>query len=143
MTSSLKDAIKNLGTQEYMSESQKEVFHTHLTQEYQRLSAHQESLLLQLKNISNDGADDCDMAFNIDNQKSLQSEIAKTRLTIQKIGLSLSAIKSDEYGFCSDCGSEIGLNRMIAQPIASRDIDCSTLFEIKNKTQFNGNLKIA
>lgn len=143
MNTSLKLSIEALRHEDYMSDSQKAVFAQFLQSESDRLIARQNDMLNQLKSSNNDGADDADAAFNIENQKSLQKEVAKTRLDIQRVNLSLNAILTDDYGYCIGCGSEIGLDRMIAQPIAVRDIDCSTIFELKNKTQFNGKLKIA
>ena len=42
-------------------------------------------------------------------------------------------IESDDYGYCDNCGIEIGLRRLEARPTASLCIDCKTLDEIKEK----------
>lgn len=57
----------------------------------------------------------------------------RERKLIRKIEQSITAIDSDEYGFCETCGIEIGLRRLEARPTATQCIDCKTLSEIKEK----------
>ena len=57
----------------------------------------------------------------------------RERKLIKKIDKTLEKIEADEYGFCEDCGIEIGLRRLEARPTATLCIDCKTLAEIKEK----------
>lgn len=57
----------------------------------------------------------------------------RERKLIKKIEESLSALDSEEYGFCSSCGVEVGIRRLEARPTASECIDCKTLNEIREK----------
>jgi len=45
----------------------------------------------------------------------------------------LTMIDEGEYGFCDNCGIEIGLSRLEARPTATLCIDCKTLDEIREK----------
>jgi DnaK suppressor protein len=57
----------------------------------------------------------------------------RERKLIKKIEEMLAKIESGDYGFCDNCGVEIGLNRLEARPTATLCIDCKTLDEIREK----------
>jgi DnaK suppressor protein len=57
----------------------------------------------------------------------------RERKLIKKIDESLGHIDSGEYGFCENCGVEIGIKRLEARPTATLCIDCKTLDEIREK----------
>ncbi|MDV6345264.1 RNA polymerase-binding protein DksA [Nitrosomonas sp. Is37] len=57
----------------------------------------------------------------------------RERKLIKKIAETLAKIDAGEYGYCDNCGVEIGLKRLEARPTASLCIDCKTLEEIKEK----------
>ncbi|MBA3582431.1 MAG: RNA polymerase-binding protein DksA [Gammaproteobacteria bacterium] len=57
----------------------------------------------------------------------------RERKLIKKIEESITAINSEEYGYCNACGIEIGIRRLEARPTASMCIDCKTLDEMKEK----------
>ena len=52
---------------------------------------------------------------------------------IRKIEKTLSTIDSDDFGYCKNCGSEIGIRRLEARPTADLCVDCKELAEIKEK----------
>lgn len=52
---------------------------------------------------------------------------------IKKINESLSRLEEAEYGYCENCGVEIGIQRLEARPTAELCIDCKTLDEIREK----------
>ncbi|NBV28750.1 RNA polymerase-binding protein DksA, partial [bacterium] len=52
---------------------------------------------------------------------------------IQKIDEGLILIDRGDYGFCNECGIEIGYDRMVARPTATMCIDCKTASEIKER----------
>ena len=52
---------------------------------------------------------------------------------IKKIDEMLGKINADEYGYCENCGIEIGLGRLEARPTATQCIDCKSLDEIREK----------
>ncbi|MBT5331381.1 MAG: RNA polymerase-binding protein DksA [Porticoccaceae bacterium] len=57
----------------------------------------------------------------------------RERKLIKKIDQTLELIKNDEYGWCDQCGVEIGVRRLEARPTATLCIDCKTLDEIREK----------
>jgi DnaK suppressor protein len=57
----------------------------------------------------------------------------RERKLIKKIDEALDAIEADEYGYCEQCGVEIGIRRLEARPTATLCIDCKTLQEIREK----------
>ncbi len=67
-----------------------------------------------------------DMALELRNRD-------RERKLIKKIDEILAKIDSGDYGYCDNCGVEIGLNRLEARPTATLCIDCKTLDEIREK----------
>ncbi|MGD8408190.1 MAG: RNA polymerase-binding protein DksA [Thiohalophilus sp.] len=59
----------------------------------------------------------------------------RERKLIKKIEESLNAIDSGEYGYCEQCGIEIGVRRLEARPTATLCIDCKSLDEIRERTR--------
>jgi DnaK suppressor protein len=57
----------------------------------------------------------------------------RERKLIKKIDEAIASLKQDEYGYCEDCGAEIGVQRLEARPTATQCIDCKTLDEIREK----------
>ncbi|MDH5572107.1 MAG: RNA polymerase-binding protein DksA [Gammaproteobacteria bacterium] len=57
----------------------------------------------------------------------------RERKLIKKIDESLNHLGSGEYGYCEQCGLEIGIRRLEARPTASLCIDCKSLDEIREK----------
>ena len=57
----------------------------------------------------------------------------RERKLIKKIDQTLDRIDKDDYGFCDQCGVEIGIRRLEARPTATLCIDCKTLAEIRER----------
>ena len=57
----------------------------------------------------------------------------RERKLIKKINESLDLVDEHEYGYCEQCGVEIGVRRLEARPTANLCIDCKTLDEIREK----------
>jgi DnaK suppressor protein len=57
----------------------------------------------------------------------------RERKLIKKIDEALSWLEDDEYGFCTRCGEEIGIQRLEARPTASLCVDCKQLEEIRER----------
>ncbi len=52
---------------------------------------------------------------------------------INKIDESIKQIDNGEYGYCEECGVEIGIRRLEARPTATLCIDCKTLAEVRER----------
>src|SRR5260370_33500359 len=63
---------------------------------------------------------------------SLRSR-SRLRKLIKKIDETIARIDKDDYGYCENCGIEIGLKRLEARPTATLCIDCKTLDELREK----------
>ena len=48
---------------------------------------------------------------------------------LDEIEAALARIKDGSYGYCVDCGGEIDIRRLEAQPTAARDVDCQAKHE--------------
>ena len=57
----------------------------------------------------------------------------RERKLIKKIDESLDNLENGEYGYCEQCGVEIGVQRLEARPTANLCIDCKSLDEIREK----------
>jgi len=57
----------------------------------------------------------------------------RERKLIKKINEMIAKIDAGEYGYCENCGVEIGLSRLEARPTATLCIDCKTLDEIRER----------
>lgn len=57
----------------------------------------------------------------------------RERKLIKNIDKMLARIDANDYGYCDNCGAEIGLDRLEARPTATLCIDCKTLDEIRER----------
>lgn len=117
----------------YMSEHQRDHFRKILDAWKQQLMQDVDLTVGHLKEDAVFYADPVDRAsqeegFNLE----LRTRDRERRL-IKKIEQSLDLINTGEYGFCEDCGAEIGVRRLEARPTAVKCIDCKTFQEIREK----------
>ncbi len=57
----------------------------------------------------------------------------RERKLIKKIDEALNHLGSGDYGYCEQCGMEIGIRRLEARPTATLCIDCKSLDEIRER----------
>ena len=57
----------------------------------------------------------------------------RERKLIKKIDESIRHLDNEEFGYCEQCGVEIGVKRLEARPTATLCIDCKILDEIKER----------
>ena len=57
----------------------------------------------------------------------------RERKLIKKIDESMRNLENEEFGYCEQCGVEIGVKRLEARPTATLCIDCKILDEIKER----------
>jgi len=53
----------------------------------------------------------------------------RDRQLIDEVNEALARVKDGEYGICQECGEEIGLARLRAQPTATLCVHCKSLLE--------------
>lgn len=57
----------------------------------------------------------------------------RERKLLKKIDETLMRINDQDYGYCDDCGAEIGIRRLEARPTATQCIECKIISEIREK----------
>jgi DnaK suppressor protein len=57
----------------------------------------------------------------------------RERKLIKKIDEALKRMETGDYGYCENCGVEIGLERLEARPTAELCIDCKTQDELRER----------
>ncbi|HQR02606.1 MAG: RNA polymerase-binding protein DksA [Proteobacteria bacterium] len=57
----------------------------------------------------------------------------RERRLIKKVDESVARIETKDYGYCDNCGVEIGLKRLEARPTATLCIDCKELEERRER----------
>jgi DnaK suppressor protein len=119
--------------EKYMSKSQREhfmrilnVWKNELSKDIDRTVAHMQDDITAYADPNDRASQESDMALELRNRD-------RERKLIKKIDQTLKIIASDDYGYCKQCGEEIGLNRLQARPTATLCIDCKTLDEIREK----------
>ena len=80
-------------------------------------------------------ADPCDQASQAESFSLELRTRDRERKLIKKIEQAIHHLESGDYGFCNECGIEIGLRRLEARPTATLCIDCKTIAEVKEKRQ--------
>ncbi len=60
----------------------------------------------------------------------------RERKLIKKIEKTIKLLDTDDYGYCVDCGEEIGIKRLEARPTADLCINCKEQREKKEKQGF-------
>lgn len=53
----------------------------------------------------------------------------RVAMLIKKINKSLAKLDTNDYGYCDECGTEIGIDRLHARPTADLCISCKELAE--------------
>ena len=125
-------------------------YHAEKNEEYMNKAqlAHFESILQQWKsqllneidrtmnNLQDEATNYPDPADRASQEEEFNLELKtrdRERKLIKKIEVTLARIESGDYGYCDNCGIEIGIRRLEARPTATLCIDCKTIAEMKEK----------
>ena len=119
--------------EEYMNGAQRTHFTQILLSWKQELMEEVDRTKEHMQSEANNAADPSDRASQ-EEEFSLELRARdRERKLIRKIDKTIDLIEKDDYGFCDECGIEIGIKRLEARPTANMCIDCKTLAEIKEK----------
>lgn len=119
--------------EEYMSKAQKEHFRKLLNIWKTALLEGGDETIHDLKELAEVPADVSDQA-TLEETFALRLRARdREHKLINKIDESIRAIDSGDYGYCEECGIEIGIRRLEARPTATLCIDCKTLAEVREK----------
>ncbi|MDN5872636.1 MAG: RNA polymerase-binding protein DksA [Nitrococcus sp.] len=119
--------------EEYMNDEQLEHFRQLLLAWKRELQEEVERTVSHMRDDANNYADPADRATQEEEFALELRTRDRERKLIRKIDQTLERIRKDDYGFCDQCGVEIGLRRLEARPTATLCIDCKTLEEIREK----------
>ena len=119
--------------EEYMNEKQREHFKEILKAWRRELMEEVDRTVMHMKDEAANFPDPADRATQ-EEEFSLELRTRdRERKLIKKIDKTLVRVEEDDYGFCDQCGVEIGIRRLEARPTADLCVDCKTLDEIKEK----------
>lgn len=120
--------------EEYMNEAQIEHFHhilnswkMELMQEVDKTVHHMQDEAANFPDPNDRASQESDFTMELRTRD-------RERKLIKKIDGSISNLDSGEYGYCEECGIEIGIRRLEARPTADLCIDCKSLSEIREKS---------
>lgn len=110
-----------------------------------KLIQRKEQLIESIKNKKSDAmetyseeSDPLDAASNLESRRILLSEIDRDTSSVTKI---VSVIKSfDDYGYCVDCGDEVGIKRLDFNPSSTRCFCCQDEKEKNDKHIYKKNM---
>lgn len=117
----------------FMSERQQQYFYEKLVDwKNEIIRESRETLVsLQMENINH--ADLADRATS-ESERSIELRARdRQRKLIAKIDAALARISDGTYGYCEDTEEPIGLNRLIARPIATLSIEAQERHERREK----------
>lgn len=130
----LPKGYKPSADEEFMNDMQKEYFR-------QRLLAWREELLKDSEETLNNLKDGGMTVPDISDRASAEADKAlelrtrdRMRKVISKIDAALGRIEDGTYGYCEETGEPIGLERLIARPIATMTIEAQERHERMEKT---------
>ncbi len=119
--------------EEYMNERQKAHFRKILTAWRDQLRSKVDSTVDHMKSEAANFPDPSDRASQEEEFALELRARDRERKLIKKIEKTLRKLDQDEFGYCEQCGDEIGIKRLEARPTADLCVDCKALAEIKEK----------
>ena len=119
--------------EEYMSPLQRAFFYGLLLDWRRQLMDDADKTLAAMTEEKAIFADPTDRAaLETDRNFELKTRDRERKL-ITKIDHTMAVIEANEYGFCEECGVEIGLKRLEARPVTDLCIGCKTRAERREK----------
>lgn len=125
--------FKTTAKTEYMSQEMREHFKRILLDWRQKLMQEVDRTVDHMKDEASNFADPNDRATQEEEFALELRTRDRERKLIRKIAKTIDRLDDDDYGWCDQCGVEIGVRRLEARPTADLCIDCKTLDEIREK----------
>lgn len=117
----------------YMSKKQSAHFAKILLQWQEQLLSEINSIVLNMQDDVSNYPDPVDRASQEEEFNAELRTRDRCQKLLKKIELALLRIRDDDYGYCNDCGAEIGIRRLEARPTATQCIECKTIAEMREK----------
>jgi DnaK suppressor protein len=119
--------------EEYMNDDQLAHFEKVLNIWKEQLMAERSRTVHDMQSDAANYPDPADRAYQEERFNLELKARDRERKLLKRINDALERIKNLDYGYCSDCGADIGLKRLEARPIATQCIECKTVAEIREK----------
>lgn len=119
--------------EEYMNENQRAHFRKLLLAWKQELMEEVDRTVNHMKDEAANFPDPADRATQEEEFALELRARDRERKLIKKIDGTIELIDADDYGYCEQCGVDIGIRRLEARPTATLCVDCKTLDEIKER----------
>ena len=130
--SQLKVKVTELGPNEpYMSSRVEALFREHLNYNLKDIQEQQRKEKDAYARIDLNLADPVDRAEATRVQEESHRRSEQLSSEAKKTIRAIKSIQDSEYGYCVECGIEIGLERLLTRPNCIRDMDCENLHEQK------------
>lgn len=112
----------------YLSEKQLSDYKNSLVDKKEKLILSIEAKSKETQSNHAAESDVLDIASNLEAKNRLVSEIDRDTLMLKRIEKAIRDFEMD-FGYCIDCGVEIGAKRLDFDPSASRCFDCQDIHE--------------
>ena len=120
--------------EKYMCAKHKEFFKMKLSEwKNEIIKSNNKALYLNDSDNNISAPDILDQAASVTEKSVEMRTINRQRKLISKIQAALKRIQEDVYGYCEETGEPIGLERLIARPIATLSIEAQERHEKKEK----------
>lgn len=117
----------------YMNENQQQHFRQLLNLWKEQIQQERDTTVQHMQDEAMNRPDPVDRA-SLEEEYTLELRARdRDRKFLKKIEESLELLDNGDYGYCEDCGAEIGIRRLEARPTATQCIDCKTFDELKEK----------
>jgi len=123
--------------EEYMNDAQRAHFRSILETWRKNLLEEASATLENMRKTKEGLADEIDLAAYEENFRLVLRARDRELKLIKKIDMSIEALREGEYGYCDDCGTDIGVARLEARPTATKCVECKTIAELKEKQLIN------
>lgn len=125
----------------YMSLPMQAIFKAHLEKERDSLMLAQDSALQLMRGEDEERpVDQLDAAQKQEDLEREQTRAAQRKANLKKVNAALNLLNFEDYGFCVVCGNEIGIERLIAQPMSVMDIHCANKHEKSGRIHTAGHV---
>lgn len=117
----------------FMNERQQEYFRSKLMDWKSEIIHESKETLISLQKENVNHADLADRASS-ESERSIELRARdRQRKLIAKINSAISRIDEGSYGYCEDTNEPIGINRLVARPIATLSIEAQERHERREK----------
>jgi DnaK suppressor protein len=123
-----------------MNARQLDYFRKKLADEINQLVLNEAAMMVPVQDYSEVHPDILDRAV-YEGQRAFAFRIReRERFLIWKIKDALHRIEEGTYGICEECGEDIPIARLKAQPVTNYCLDCKTRMEAQERSLENGGM---